>query len=114
MASPTWMAFPSPPWQTGAWASAAINSCCCSQRQQKADAAAVCRFVNADGSFAGQCGNGLRGIALYLQRCGEFTDKGLRLLCNGKAVTVHTAADNCFKVDMGPPGSCACGHSGCK
>lgn len=73
------------------------------QAPEGSGAAAMCRFVNADGSHAGQCGNGLRAIALYLQARGELADEGSRLLCNGKEVAVHAADGNNFKVDMGPP-----------
>ena len=64
----------------------------------------ACEFVNADGSLAGQCGNGLRGIALYLRDHGGLSDNGVQLLCADRTVTVFPAADDCFRVDMGKPG----------
>lgn len=68
---------------------------------------------NADGSRAGQCGNGVRCIALYLQRRGEFgtrDEKGNRqaspsLELEGPAgiVTVSLCADGEFECAMGEP-----------
>jgi len=68
---------------------------------------------NSDGSPAGQCGNGVRCIALYLQRRGEFgasDDPGSRtpgnlLTLEGPSgvIRVKSCADGEFECAMGEP-----------
>lgn len=75
--------------------------------------AATYRVFNADGGSAGQCGNGVRCIALYLLLRGEFgpTDftgeerAGTSVKLEGPAglVTVRLCEDGEFECDMGEP-----------
>lgn len=63
---------------------------------------------NADGSRAGQCGNGVRCLALYLQRRGEFANHGeaaspLSLEGPAGIVRVTACADGEFECAMGEP-----------
>lgn len=58
---------------------------------------------NTDGSTAGQCGNGARCIALYLQMNGEAGGGRLRLESPSGPVQVECCADGEFQVDMGEP-----------
>lgn len=75
--------------------------------------AARYEVFNADGSVAGQCGNGVRCIALYLHRRGEFSqpaadnedgsDGVLRLQGPAGAVQIHVCPDGEFECAMGEP-----------
>jgi diaminopimelate epimerase len=59
---------------------------------------------NADGSAAGQCGNGVRCVAAWLHRAGAFpVDHDTRLLSPSGPVTVRVLADGRVSVDMGEP-----------
>lgn len=78
-----------------------------------ADAAGcVARYevFNADGSPAGQCGNGVRCLALFLERRGEFDNPpdsqpgaSIRLQGPSGVVTVHRCPDGEFECAMGEP-----------
>lgn len=60
-------------------------------------------IYNRDGSQAGQCGNGVRCVAAWLQRDGAL-GKGLtRLLSPSGAVAVELLDDGRVRVDMGEP-----------
>ena len=59
---------------------------------------------NADGSAAGQCGNGVRCVAAWLHRAGFIAvDRDARLLSPSGPVTVRVLADGRVSVDMGEP-----------
>lgn len=58
---------------------------------------------NADGSAAGQCGNGARCIALYLAMHGEAGAGTLVLESPCGMVRIERCADGEFEVDMGEP-----------
>lgn len=58
---------------------------------------------NADGSPAGQCGNGARCIALYLAMNGEADAETLILESPSGVVRIDRCADGEFEVDMGEP-----------
>ena len=59
---------------------------------------------NADGSTAGQCGNGVRCVAAWLHRAGAIlVDRDTRLLSPSGPVTVRVLADGRVSVDMGEP-----------
>jgi len=58
---------------------------------------------NADGSPAGQCGNGARCIALYLAMQGEADRGTLVLESPSGVVRIDRCADGEFEVDMGAP-----------
>lgn len=64
---------------------------------------AICAFEvwNADGSRAEQCGNGVRCIALYLQRSGEAHDRPFELQGPAGPVTVKCLANGQVQVGMG-------------
>jgi len=78
-----------------------------------ADCTARYEVFNADGSRAGQCGNGVRCIALYLQRRGEFAAAGDRQGGEAKAlvklegpagvVRVGLCSDGEYECAMGEP-----------
>lgn len=65
----------------------------------------VCRYrvFNADGGEAGQCGNGVRCIALYLVERGLVEPGAFSLSGPAGPVRVETAGDDGFRVDMGRP-----------
>lgn len=77
------------------------------------DCAARYLVFNADGSPAGQCGNGVRCIALYLHRRGEFIDgpgadpagntHGLTLEGPAGIFGVRRCEDGEFECAMGEP-----------
>ena len=58
---------------------------------------------NADGSAAGQCGNGARCIALYLTGNGESGSGSLLLESPSGPVRIEQCPDGEFEVDMGEP-----------
>ena len=58
---------------------------------------------NADGSAAGQCGNGARCIALYLARAGEIGAAPVTLDSPSGTVVIQRCDDGEFEVDMGTP-----------
>jgi diaminopimelate epimerase len=58
---------------------------------------------NADGSAAGQCGNGARCIALYLVMNGESDAASLVLESPAGPVRIGRCADGEFEADMGEP-----------
>jgi diaminopimelate epimerase len=59
---------------------------------------------NADGSAAGQCGNGVRCVAAWLHRAGAIpVDRDTRLLSPSGPVTVRVLVDGRVSVDMGEP-----------
>jgi diaminopimelate epimerase len=59
---------------------------------------------NADGSMAGQCGNGVRCVAAWLYREGLVPlDSDVRLESPSGPVTVRVLAADCVAVDMGEP-----------
>jgi len=58
---------------------------------------------NADGSQAGQCGNGARCIALYLHLGGEYREGQLLLESPAGPVRIERCEDGELEVDMGEP-----------
>jgi diaminopimelate epimerase len=58
---------------------------------------------NADGSAAGQCGNGARCIALYLVTNGESHAASLVLESPAGPVRIGRCADGEYEADMGEP-----------
>lgn len=59
---------------------------------------------NADGSAAGQCGNGVRCVAAWLHRVGAIpVDRDTRLLSPSGPVTVRMLVDGRVSVDVGEP-----------
>lgn len=58
---------------------------------------------NADGSPAGQCGNGARCVGLYLERSGETTDRPFTVESPSGPVTLTRCADGEYEVVMGIP-----------
>lgn len=68
---------------------------------------ASCAFAygvwNADGSTAGQCGNGVRCVARWLVRAGALSAGALRLESPSGPVAIELLADARVRVDMGEP-----------
>jgi len=66
---------------------------------------AILRYeiLNADGSTAGQCGNGARCIALYLAMSDETDGKSMILESPSGMVRIERCPDGEFEVDMGIP-----------
>lgn len=58
---------------------------------------------NPDGSEAGQCGNGARCIALYLEMNGETGQGSFTLESPSGPVHIERCADGEFRIDMGVP-----------
>ncbi len=58
---------------------------------------------NADGSPAGQCGNGARCIALYLAMAGETGNGTMVLESPSGLIQINCCADGEFEIDMGVP-----------
>ena len=58
---------------------------------------------NADGTPAGQCGNGARCVALYVARNGEYPGHPYALESPAGTVTVRHCEDGEFELDMGAP-----------
>jgi len=66
-------------------------------------ALAAYRIWNADGSAAGQCGNGARCVASWLRRDGAMTAYRFRLDSPAGPVEAESLADGCVAVDLGCP-----------
>ena len=58
---------------------------------------------NADGSPAGQCGNGARCVGLFLERSGVTGSGSLRVESPAGPVTLRRCDDGEYEVDMGVP-----------
>lgn len=58
---------------------------------------------NADGSAAGQCGNGARCIALYLLMSGESGATPMVFESPAGTITIECCSDGEFEADMGEP-----------
>jgi len=58
---------------------------------------------NADGSRAEQCGNGVRCLGLYLDRCGEAPPGPFNLGGPAGNVSVEILEDGMVRADMGQP-----------
>lgn len=61
------------------------------------------RIYNADGSTVGQCGNGVRCLALYVARRGLSDKVRLRVRTATTAMTVALQADEQVRVEMAVP-----------
>lgn len=68
-----------------------------------ADADFRYRVFNADGSSAGQCGNGVRCIARWLRDHGHASADEIRLEGPSGTVVTRIGQDGLVAVDMGPP-----------
>ena len=60
-------------------------------------------IYNADGSRAGQCGNGLRCVVRWLADRGLVRGQGIRLLGPSGPVRVDVLDDGRIRADMGVP-----------
>jgi diaminopimelate epimerase len=61
------------------------------------------RIYNADGSEAGQCGNGLRCFAMFARERGLAAHEELRVETRDRVAGVRLLADGRVRVDMGVP-----------
>lgn len=69
----------------------------------RTDAAFRYGIYNADGSAAGQCGNGLRCVVRWLADRGLVRGQGIRLLGPSGVVVADLLDDGRIRVDMGTP-----------
>lgn len=67
-------------------------------------AVAAYRIWNADGSLAGQCGNGARCVAAYLRHDGSVSSADFLLDSPAGVVAVATLDAGHFRIAMGRPG----------
>jgi len=58
---------------------------------------------NADGSLAGQCGNGARCVALFVEINGEYPGRPFSLESPAGAVAVRRCDDGEYQLDLGVP-----------
>ncbi|MFN3234372.1 MAG: diaminopimelate epimerase [Gammaproteobacteria bacterium] len=63
----------------------------------------ACRIFNADGSEAGQCGNGARCMARYVHENGLTNDKSFSLQVASRVMHVNIENYDQISVDMGEP-----------
>lgn len=62
------------------------------------------RIFNADGSAAGQCGNGARCFARFVIDHGLTDKQHLRVECPGGLIGLEVRDDGNVRIDMGAPG----------
>ena len=67
------------------------------------DCVAGVAIHNADGEAAEQCGNGLRCVALLLERCGELQAGSTRLETPAGEVTIERAGGEGYAAILPPP-----------
>lgn len=72
-------------------------------RSERAGADFGYRIFNADGSPAGQCGNGVRCVARWLEDRGHTHGGEVPLDSPGGIVRTRLLDDGLVRVDMGPP-----------
>jgi diaminopimelate epimerase len=60
-------------------------------------------IFNADGSIAGQCGNGARCVVAWLARAGALAPGPVRLEAPGAVVEARLLDDGQVRIDMGAP-----------
>lgn len=70
---------------------------------QNSEHAARFEIWNADGSLAGQCGNGARCIGLYLSMQCDLEKRRFSLESPSGAISLEACADGEFEVNMGVP-----------
>ncbi|MEJ2577416.1 MAG: diaminopimelate epimerase [Gammaproteobacteria bacterium] len=72
---------------------------------ESSDAAHLLRYEiwNADGTRAGQCGNGARCVALYIERNGEYPGRPFTLESPSGLVAVRRCDDGEYELDLGTP-----------
>ena len=73
------------------------------ERPRDARAVAAYRIRNADGSVAGQCGNGARCIAAWLVRDGAAPAAGAFAIQSDAGLHAVAREDGQFVIDMGAP-----------
>ncbi len=73
------------------------------ERADRADCVWRYDIYNQDGSHAGQCGNGARCVALWLQRAGVLPSGAVRLQSPSGVIDVEMRDDRSVRVDMGVP-----------
>lgn len=61
------------------------------------------RIYNADGSEVGQCGNGARCLARFVQHYGLSDKKSIKVSTKTTQMTLHINEDNTVTVDLGRP-----------
>ncbi|SFF51206.1 diaminopimelate epimerase [Fontimonas thermophila] len=61
------------------------------------------RIFNADGSEAGQCGNGARALARYVREAGLSDKDRIRVRTSTSVLELGYAGDGLYTVDMGVP-----------
>jgi diaminopimelate epimerase len=60
-------------------------------------------IINADGSTAGQCGNGLRCVAQFLERMHGQPNSTWTIKNNSGTYTVHSLGNNLYEATLGIP-----------
>ncbi len=58
---------------------------------------------NADGSLAGQCGNGARCVALFVERAGQYPGQAYTVESPTGLVTMNRCGDGEYDVELGVP-----------
>lgn len=61
------------------------------------------RVFNADGTMAEHCGNGVRCVALYMERRGEVASDGIDIEIDKTVVHLNFEPDGQIRADMGQP-----------
>lgn len=61
------------------------------------------RIYNADGSESGQCGNGARALARYVQEAGLSAKDAIRVRTATSTLSLMQAGEGRYRVDMGAP-----------
>lgn len=80
-----------------------FDQCLVLEKSTRQDIDFFYRIFNADGTSVGQCGNGARCLARFIEYYGFSQKKSLNVATTTTELTLHINADNTVTVDMGEP-----------
>ncbi|VEG91960.1 diaminopimelate epimerase [Legionella spiritensis] len=80
-----------------------FDQCLIVETDQREDIDFFYRIFNADGQEVGQCGNGARCLARFVQKHALISERRIRVATHTAMMTLQLNDDNTVTVDMGIP-----------